>query len=310
MTKICLLLVCILTMVCGAACAAEISVQDSVAETGPGVFTIATDEIIGTEGIGFRLSYDPDDLNITGVTNISDGIGGYVNYHADDGNLSVALIFPGTVTVPAGEPLVSVAYTTRSSEPRSVLMRLHDSEYSASYQNLDFARESEGIFSFRKVVTDTIKNGTWSARTPARYRYEMVPGAIVHAPYASNGGKTVFLSDLAVRKCVEGSWVAVSPANVSVAEDGNVTLSGDLGDVAKLDLTFTGRVSGDVNANGITNSADARDIARHARDLSSLDEMGVFYGDVNRDGLLDQADAREVAEYAAGILDEHFHQRS
>ncbi|QSZ68010.1 hypothetical protein RJ40_11150 [Methanofollis aquaemaris] len=306
MTKICLLSVCVLAMVCGAACAAEISVQGSSAETGPGVFTVAAGGLDGTEGVGFRLSYDPDYLNITGVTNIS---GGALNYHLHDGNLSVALIFLETVMAPDDEPLVSVAYTTRSSEPRSVLMRLHDSEYSVGYQNLAFTHEQNGVLSFRKVVADTMKDGNWSARTPARYGYEMVPGAMIRAPSVSNGGKTIFLGDLAVRKYVGGSWADVSPSNVSIAEDGNVTISGDLGDAAKLDLVFTGRVLGDVNANGITNSADARDIAKNATHLSSVDEPGAFYGDVNGDGILDGADARNVTGYAVGILDEHFHQK-
>ncbi|WP_342676870.1 dockerin type I repeat-containing protein [Methanofollis sp. UBA420] len=305
-TKICLLSVCVLAMVCGVACAADIAVQESMVETGEGAFTIAASDLDAVEGVGFRLSYDPDYLEITGVTNIS---AGYVNHHAHDGTLSVALIFPEALTATAEEPLVSVAYVTRSDEPGSVRMTLHDSEYSVGYQNLAFAHETCDTLSFRKMVADTVKDGTWSALTPAGLRYEVVPGATIRAPSLSRGERSVLLGDLAVRKYAGGSWTDVPRSNVSVAGDGRVTISGNPGAAAKLDLAFTGRVIGDANGNGVANSADARDGARHLAHLSALDETGVFYGDVNGDGVLDEGDVREMAGYAVGLLDEHFQQR-
>jgi hypothetical protein len=301
--KICLLSVCTLAIICWAACAAEISVQESPVETGPGVFTITAGDLEEIEGVGFRLSYDPDYLDITGVTNISDG---YVNYHTRGGNLSVALIFPENVTIPAGKPLVLVAYATRSSEPASVPLTLHHSEYSAGYLNRAFTHENSSILSFRKMVADTVKDGTWSALTPAGLRYEVVPGATMRAPVISHGGKTVFLSDLTARKYAGGSWTDVPLSNASVAGNGTVILSGEAVAAEKLDLSFTGRVLGDVNGNGITNSADARDCARHAAHLLALDGMGAFYGDVDGNGTPDLADARDIARYAVGLLDEHF----
>jgi hypothetical protein len=307
LTRICLMSVCVLAIFCGTACAAEISVQESPVETGEGVFTITVGDLEETEGVGFRLSYDPDYLDITGVTNIS---AGYVNHHAHDGTLSVVLIFPENVTIPADEPLVSVAYATRSSEPASVLLTLRHSEYSAGYLNWPFTRENGSILSFRKMVADTVKDGNWSALTPAGSRYEVVAGGTIRAPTISRGGKTIFLSDLTARKYAGGLWTDVPLSNVSVAEDGAVTISGDAGAAAKLDLTFRGRVLGDANGNGVTNSADARDIARHAAHLAALDTGGAFYGDVNGNGTPDLDDARDIARYAVGLLDEHFNRTS
>ncbi|WP_298668703.1 dockerin type I repeat-containing protein [uncultured Methanofollis sp.] len=306
MTKICLLSVCVLAMVCGVACAADIAVQESMVDNGEGVFTIGASDLEAVEGVGFRLSYDPDYLEITGVTNVS---AGYVNYHAHDGNLSVALIFPEALTPTAEEPLVSVAYATLSDEPGSVRMTLHDAEYSVGYQNLTFTHESAADISFRKVAADTVKDGNWSALTPACLQYEVVPGVTIQAPTVSHGERSVFLSDVTVRKYAGGSWVDVPRSDVSVTEDGRVTISGDLRDTAKLNLTFTGKALGDANGNEVVNAADARDIARHAALSTPIDDVGAFYGDVNGNGTPDLADVRDIARYAVGLLDEHFHQR-
>jgi hypothetical protein len=307
MTKICLLSVCLLATVCGVACAADIAIQESMVETGEGVITISACDLEAVEGVGFRLIYDPGYLNITGVTNIS---AGYVNHYAHDGTLSVALIFPEALTTAAEEPLVSVAYATRSDEPGSVQMKLHDTEYSVGYLNQAFAPATDTLLSFRKMMADTLMDGTWSALTPASLRYEVVPGTTIRAPSVSHGERSVLLSDLAVRKYAGGSWADVPRSDVSVAGDGTVAIAGDPCDAEKLDLAFTGRVLGDTNGNGVVNTADARDIARHVAQLTPLDETGIFYGDVNGNSTSDQADAHDIAQYAVGLLDEHFHQRS
>lgn len=309
MSKVCLLVMCVLTM-CGTVCASDISLQGSTAETGTGVFNITFGGLEGTEGVGFRLSYDPDYLEIAEVVNSSGDAASYVNWRANDGNLSVAVVYPAAVTQTSEELLVSIAYATGSSEPRSVPMTLHNSEYSAGYLNRKFTHENGGILFFRKTVIDTVKDGSWSARIPAQFEYEVAPDAKIKAPSISCGRETVFLDNVAVKKYVGGSWADVPPSAVSVVEEGNVTISEDLSDVAKLDLTFTGRVLGDANNNGITNSADARGIAKHVAELVTLDKKSAIYGDVNRDGAVNSTDARDVARYAVGMLDEHFQQKS
>lgn len=57
---------------------------------------------------------------------------------------------------------------------------------------------------------------------------------------------------------------------------------------------------GDVNADGLCNSTDARMVLQHAVEKSVLSEEVTSFADVNGDGAVDSTDARTVLQYAVG----------
>ena len=64
------------------------------------------------------------------------------------------------------------------------------------------------------------------------------------------------------------------------------------------------RLLGDVNGDGVVNSADAMLISRHSVKLIDLTEEQLVYADVNQDGRVNSGDAQLISRYSVRIYDE------
>ena len=70
-----------------------------------------------------------------------------------------------------------------------------------------------------------------------------------------------------------------------------------------LTLSFTqNRLPGDVNADGVVDSIDARLVAEHAVGKITLDSGDASAGDVDRNGEVDERDAAAILQFEAGII--------
>ena len=61
------------------------------------------------------------------------------------------------------------------------------------------------------------------------------------------------------------------------------------------------RLLGDVDGNGIVNSADSAEVLKYAAEVQELDEVQNKAADVNRDGAADSSDAASILQYAAEL---------
>ena len=70
-----------------------------------------------------------------------------------------------------------------------------------------------------------------------------------------------------------------------------------------VDEILKARLMGDVDGNGIVDSADSAEVLSAAAEAQTLDEMQSLAADVNGDGAADSSDAAEILTYAAEQAD-------
>ena len=63
------------------------------------------------------------------------------------------------------------------------------------------------------------------------------------------------------------------------------------------------RILGDVDMNGIADSADSALMLQYSAELTDLTEEQALVGDVNGDGRTDTADASKVLEFTEGKIE-------
>ena len=155
------------------------------------------------------------------------------------------------------------------------------------------------------LIANTVEDGTWSAIVPANVTYQLSPSSLaeLRAPEISHANKTITLTEkVNVTKYAGGTASFVA---ASVAQDGTVTVSGDVSDASLLQVSFIGRPLGDVTGDGTANIIDASAIAQYTVHLKSFDDVSLFYADCIGTGV-NIIDASAIAQYTVHLVDEHY----
>ena len=115
-------------------------------------------------------------------------------------------------------------------------------------------------------------------------------------------GKTIYLDTASIRLYNSiGEMVKEIPA-VDVEPGGGLSLSAlDLNsdEYAQIKVTYSGRLDGDINGDGVVNAVD---ILTHIFDPDNVNgnPRSQYYGDANKDGVVDENDYSEIAMLAVG----------
>lgn len=113
----------------------------------------------------------------------------------------------------------------------------------------------------------------------------------------------------------------VADTGYSFGEDVQLTLNGGTGydadysgyindkvirfvTYATAPIEITEPMTGDLNGDGVVNTADAVSVLKYAAEMTELDEVQLKAGDCNHDGSVNTGDAVLILKYAAGMITE------
>ena len=154
-------------------------------------------------------------------------------------------------------------------------------------------------------LKNTVESGEWNAVTPASITYELHPSFVedVAVPVIYCGAASVSLTDVSAAKVLNG---ISTPISVELSETGVITLSETVSDDYLLQVTFSGRVLGDITGDGVVNTADKIRIGQFVAEKITLDDIALFYADITQDGSVETGDKLKLGQYVAEKLDESY----